>query len=269
MIKKGLKTFKIFSLDLISNSREDLLAFLGKAVDRGERLFLVTPNVEYVIASKNDSGFLKTLQGADLIIPDGIGLVWARKLVKKRSFGSRIWSGFLVGLKVLKGDLADELITGVGLMVEICRLAAQKNWSVYLFGGQPGVSREALVVLKKRFPGLIGWAESGPEVKGQSTVDFRPWIKKINQKKPTFLFTAFGMKKQEEFIWKNWPELRVKAAIGVGGAFDFLSGRVKRAPVWWRRSGLEWLFRLFRQPWRWRRQLALLKFIWLVLATNP
>ena len=89
-------------------------------------------------------------------------------------------------------------------------------------------------------------------------------IKGIDDTKPDLLFVAFGMGKQEKFIGDNWSELDVKLAMGVGGAFDYISGGVSRAPEWMRKSGLEWLHRLFRQPWRWRRQLRLIEFIGLV-----
>jgi len=90
-------------------------------------------------------------------------------------------------------------------------------------------------------------------------------VGKINQKKPDFLFVAFGMGKQEKFIWENWSKLDVKLAAGIGGAFDYLSGTVKRAPLWLRNAGFEWLYRLVRQPWRFSRQVSLFKFIFWVI----
>jgi N-acetylglucosaminyldiphosphoundecaprenol N-acetyl-beta-D-mannosaminyltransferase len=267
MVKKGLRTEEIFSLDLVSSSQEELLAYLGKAVGGGKRFFIVTPNPEFVIASKKEPEFLAALNKADLRIPDGIGLLWAREVLKEKSFLGRLWQGILVGGKVLGGGIAREVISGVDLMEGLCQLAARKGWSVYLLGARPGVAKRALAVLKKRYPELSGWAESGPRIKTQDAKrKTQKWVKKINQKRPTLLFVAMGMGKQERFISSNFKSLKVKLAMGVGGAFDYLAGEVPRAPVWARSMGLEWFYRLLREPWRFKRQLVLLKFIWLTLA---
>jgi len=296
MSKKLLNSVKIFSLDIFSDSISKLLTFfekeIGACLKKGneKKFFLTTPNPEFVIASKKDPSFLKTLQEANIAVPDGIGLVWAREVIKRRGCWRRFWHGLRLGLSVLKGGLADQVITGVDLMKALCQMAAKNGWSVYLLGGEPGVAKKALANLKKQFPGLSGWADSGPVAihpRGvpQATRQTRPprqtaaqhhpggvipqgwetWVAKINQKKPTFLFVALAMKKQEAFIWQNWSRLKVNLAMGVGGAFDYLSGEIQRAPASWQRLGLEWLYRLIRQPWRIKRQLALLAFIKLVL----
>lgn len=145
-------------------------------------------------------------------------------------------------------------------------MAAKKNWTVYLLGGYPGVAKKTLKVLKRKYPGLKGWAGPGPKISNKKfrIISSEFWLNKINQKKPDLLFVAFGMGKQEKFIADNWKKLDVKLAIGVGGAFDYLSGEVPRAPQWMRKIGFEWFYRLIREPWRWRRQLALLKFAGLI-----
>ena len=85
-------------------------------------------------------------------------------------------------------------------------------------------------------------------------------VAKINQNKTDLLFVAFGMGKQEKFIFENWPLLKVKVAIGIGGAFNYLSGEAKRPPEWVQNLGLEWFYRLFKQPWRFKRQINVFKF---------
>lgn len=269
MTKKGLKPAKIFSLEVVGNQKDELLAFLGEAILAKKRFWLATPNPEFVIASKSDLGFLAVLKGADFLIPDGIGLVWAREVLKEKGFLKRLWRGFLTGGEVLLGRFSNEMISGTDLMEDLCGLAAKKGWSVYLLGGQPGVAKAAFENLKRKYPGLKGWAASGPIVKGKmiEISDQRKWVKEINRKGPQILLVGMGMEKQERFIFDNWRELKVNLAMGVGGAFDYFSGRVKRAPKLWRRMGLEWLWRLFCQPWRAKRQGALLKFIWLVLRS--
>lgn len=162
----------------------------------------------------------------------------------------------------IKKEVIKERISGTDLMEQLCREAARHNWAVYFLGGQSDVAKKALVNLKKRYLGLRGWAEAGPRlgtpgVAGWTLPEWREktktWTVKINRKKPDLLFVAFGMGRQEKFLWDNWNELKVKLAMGVGGAFDYLSGEIPRAPSWMRKIGFEWFYRLLRQPQRWRR----------------
>lgn len=251
MLKKELDMVKIASQTLTGTSEKRLLEFLTSRIAQGKKTFVVTPNPEFFVFARHNPWFEAILKKADLAIPDGIGLVWASRFL---------------------GQPIKERISGTDLMEKLCRKAAKKKWSVYLLGGEAGVAKKTLVVLKKRYPGLQGWAESGPELE-LVTDHLSPItekkiakiIQEINTKEPDLLFVAFGMGKQEKFITDNWGKLKVTLAMGVGGAFDYLSGQVPRAPEWVRKAGLEWLFRLFRQPWRWKRQLRLIEFVWLVL----
>lgn len=265
MIEKDRYTKKICNFDLIITNKEQLLIGLEKAVSRGEQLWAVTLNPEFVIASKKDTAFEKDLQEADLLLPDGIGLLWAAEVVGKSGFFSRVFAGLGTGVKVLTGQFSDRIISGTDLMDDLCRLGANKGWPVYFFGAGKGTAQKALLVLKEKYPGLRGWADDGPEVDDWSKTDENYWVEKINRKKPVLLFVAFGMKKQEQFISRNRRQLNANFVMGVGGAFDYWSGRIKRAPRVWRRAGLEWFYRLLNQPWRLKRQLALLRFVFSVL----
>jgi N-acetylglucosaminyldiphosphoundecaprenol N-acetyl-beta-D-mannosaminyltransferase len=245
MSKLGLNTTTIAGISLVGSSQDQLLAVLEEKINFRHKLFLVTPNPEFVVFAETNPWFKTILKKADLAIPDGTGLLWASKILDK-------------SLK--------ERISGIDLMADLCRLAAKNGWTVYLLGGWSGVAKKALAVLKKRYPGLKGWAESGPVMSLESRVKSHQfWVKKINQKNPDLLFVGLGMGKQEKFIAANWNKLNVRLAMGVGGAFDYLSGEISRAPKWMRDGGFEWLYRLIREPWRWRRQLALLKFVGLVI----
>jgi len=251
MSKKELNRVKIVGQTLISTSEKRLLAFLASKIAGGEKVFVVTPNPEFLVFARHNPWFEAILKKADMAIPDGVGLVWASRFL---------------------GQPIKERISGTDLMEKLCHQAARKKWSVYLIGGQPGVAEKTLAVLKKRYPRLKGWAKSGPELElingewsPKTKEEMAKAVKEINAQKPDLLFVAFGMGKQEKFIADNWNKLKVKLAMGVGGAFDYLSGRVPRAPNWVRNAGLEWFYRLFRQPWRWKRQLRLLEFVWLVV----
>lgn len=141
--------------------------------------------------------------------------------------------------------------TGVDLMEALCQKASKSGWKIRLIGGKDGVAGRTSEKLKEKYPGLeVVYAENGLEVNSD------------------LLFVAFGMGKQEKFIYENLDKLPTKVAMGVGGAFDYISGNVKRAPIWMRQLGLEWLFRLIIQPWRIKRQVNLFKFIFLIIF-NP
>lgn len=247
MLKKGLDTAKIDSLNLVSTSKKRLLEFLTSRIAQSRKTFVVTPNPEFFVFARHNPWFEAILEKADLAIPDGAGLIWASRIL---------------------GQPIKERISGIDLMEKLCQEATKRDWSVYLLGGSPGVADAAAAKLKINPPAggskLKIWAESGPELELEAK-DTSEWIRKINQRKPTFLFVAFGMGKQEKFIWDNWDKLNVKLAMGVGGAFDYISGQIPRAPKWIQKAGLEWLFRLIHEPWRLKRQLRLIEFIWLVL----
>lgn len=251
MSKKVLSKAKIADLTLISTPEKRLLVFLESRIVENKKTFVTTPNPEFLVFAGHNPWFKSILKKADVAIPDGVGFVWASRVLNQP---------------------IKERISGTDLMEKLCQKAAKKKWSVYLIGGQLEVAKEALAVLKKRYPGLRGWAKTGPKLelmKGnwspEAKKEVKRIVKEINVKKPDLLFVAFGMGKQEKFIWENWDKLKVKLGMGVGGAFDYISKQVPRAPKWLRNLGLEWLYRLFHQPWRWKRQLRLIEFVWLVI----
>lgn len=145
-------------------------------------------------------------------------------------------------------DVIKERVAGVDLMTDLCRVCEEKALTVGLIGGAEKIADRTAECLRKKFPKLKIkiWETTGVDV----------------------LFVALGMGKQEKWIWENREKLRkegVRLAMGVGGAFDYISGAVPRAPKFIRDRGLEWLFRLVRQPWRLKRQLRLLEFVYLIL----
>lgn len=202
---------------------------------KGGKRYIVTPNPEFIVRAQNDQEFMEILNKANLAIPDGVGLKLAG--VKNR-------------------------IAGVDLMEKLCEIASQKGLSVGLLGGKDNVAKLTAQKLAEKYPSLkISFAEDGGEVDEQGDLSSSSGRKKMD-----ILFVAFGPPKQEKWIAKNLKNIPVKVAMGVGGAFDFLSGKIPRAPERIRNLGLEWLFRLTVEPWRIKRQLALVKFVWLVLT---
>jgi len=250
MSEKELDIVKIVGLNLIGTSEKRLLDYLTARIIKGKKTFVVTPNPEFIVFARHNPWFKLILDKADVAIPDGIGLVWAGKILKQP---------------------IKERISGTDLMEKLCQEAAKKGWKVYLLGGKLGVAKKTLAVLKKRYSGLRGWAEAGPKLNLSPITyhlspkqEIRKIVRRINLRKSDFLFIALGMGKQEKFIYDNWDKLDVKLAMGVGGAFDYVSGKAPRAPKWVQKMGLEWLFRLVHEPWRWKRQLRVIEFAWLV-----
>lgn len=199
---------------------------------------IVTVNPEFIITALHDKEFREILNKSDLAVPDGIGVILASKILGKPLM---------------------ERVTGSDLVPAIAKLASKKGYSIYFLGGKPGVAKKTASILKKKYPGLrIAGTESG------TPYDLKI-IEHIRRKKPDVLFVAFGHPKQEKWIYKYKQRLNVPVSIGVGGAFDFITGIVPRAPLFIQKAGLEWLFRLIKQPWRIKRQKVLPVFVYLVL----
>lgn len=204
---------------------------------------VVTLNPEYVMRAGGQPELLRIINGCDLCVPDGMGIVWASRLLGKPLEGR---------------------VTGTGLLPEIARVCDERKFGIFLLGGGPGVADQTSAILTRRFPGLkIAGASSNDPEDGARTV------KEINESGAAVLAVAYGCPKQDLWIDRYRGELTgVKVAIGVGGAFDFISGKIPRAPRFMRRAGLEWLFRLWLEPRRARRMLALPRFAALVLLSR-
>lgn len=199
--------------------------------------YAVTPNSEFIVTAQKDAKFKDILNKADLAVPDGFGLHLA-----------------------LPPFTLKERICGVDFMEEICRLAAASRRKVFLLGGRDEVAETAILNLRKKHPNLIAASCEEHENCGEAILNFQPEI----------LFVALGHPKQEKWIYENLKRFpSVKIAMGVGGAFDFLSGKVRRAPVAMRKLGLEWLWRLMIEPKRAKRIFnAVIVFPWLVARSK-
>ncbi|HCE30864.1 MAG: Glycosyl transferase, WecB/TagA/CpsF family [Candidatus Daviesbacteria bacterium GW2011_GWB1_39_5] len=229
--------------------------------------YIVTPNLEFILAAQKDLEFKQILNKADLSIPDSSSLGFSYWLLKRKYWERLIlWPLFFVPLKQL---IQFDRVSGTDLMDALCKLSAEKGFVTGFLGGQGKVAKRCAECLQKKYPKLkIAFAESGGEINrnGNMTADCRlPTTVEDGSLKPVdLLFVAFGHIKQEKWIDNNLDKIPVRVAIGVGGAFDYLSASVPRAPKVLRKLGFEWLFRLMIQPWRLKRQLALLKYLWLL-----
>lgn len=205
---------------------------------------ITTTNPEFVMMAQKDAAFRHILQEADLCIPDGIGLIYASH-----------W---------LRTPLP-ERVPGSELVYHLARLAAANRWRLFLLGAAPGVAEEAAAVFQAHNPTL---AIAGTYAGSPGTAENEAIVRRINQSRAHLLFVAYGAPRQDKWIARNRHALQtVRVAIGVGGALDFVSGRAVRAPHWLQKLGLEWLHRLYHEPWRWRRMLALPHFAIKVLLS--
>lgn len=204
---------------------------------------VVTVNPEFVMMARQDPAFRHILQRADLATADGVGITLAARLN-----GSRI----------------HQRLTGVDLTHLLAGMARPRP-RLFLLGSGPGVAAEAAEQLRKESPDVMiqGVFSGSPDKR-----DLPEILHRIRESGADTLLVAFGAPEQDKWIDRHRQDLAaygIVIAIGVGGTFDYLSGRVPRAPRLIRRVGFEWLYRLIRQPWRWRRQLALPRFVALVV----
>ncbi|MEK6878758.1 MAG: WecB/TagA/CpsF family glycosyltransferase, partial [Nanoarchaeota archaeon] len=236
--------------------------------------YIVTPNIEFIIASKRDSEFRKILNRADLAIADSSRLGWADFQLNSENYITKIltWPLF-----ILPRFFKFPVLTGVDLMEELISISNEKGYTIGLIGGKNNLAEKLKKCLLTKYPDLkVVFANSDIEVNNLGDTTYKIDSEKISSTKAKenaqnitkdidILFVAFGQIKQEKWIYKNLPKLNTKIMMGVGGAFDYLSGEVTRAPWILRTLGFEWLFRLIIQPWRITRFGSLVEFIFLVL----
>jgi len=231
--KKSGNKAKILGVRVDSTSLDKVLKEITRRIKRKKKTVIFTPNPEFLVYAAKNPKFKEILNSADISLPDGIGLVWAAKIL-----------GYPLKHRVPGADLVEKLLV----------LANEKHWRIAIAGARRGVAKERRQqreILQKKYPGA-------------EIVILEDVVCKKKQKWE-IIFVCQGMGKQEEWILENLNKISAVVFIGVGGSLDFLTGFAPRAPFFIRKIGFEWLFRLLIQPWRWRRQLALVKFVWLVI----
>lgn len=198
---------------------------------------VITLNAEIAFQAQKDEKLRSLINGADLVTPDGIGVIWG---------GRQLGYDF------------PERVTGIDLMVSLCRKAADIGWKVFLFGAAPGVAEAAAQSLAKQFPGLVVVGCRHGYFNDDESVGI---AREIAALRPDILFVALGAPKQEYWIREQQEVLKIPLCMGVGGSFDVIAGVKSRAPGWAIRLNLEWLYRLLAEPSRWKRQLALPRYV--------
>ena len=202
---------------------------------------IVTLNAEMLVAAHEDPALGQILNAANLNVADSVGVMLAARLL---------------GLRLR------ERVTGSDGIYRLATHCAQRGYRPFFLGAAPGVADVVAERLVAANPGL---EVAGAYVGSPSPKDEDDIIDRVRATAPDLLFVAYGVPVEEKWIARNQERLGVPVMVGVGGSFDFVAGLTKRAPLWMRRMGLEWLHRLIHEPWRWRRQLALPRFVLLVL----
>ncbi|MBO8165427.1 MAG: WecB/TagA/CpsF family glycosyltransferase [Brevibacillus sp.] len=235
-----MQVANILGIPFRTRGFEETVAYLTDRIEAGQRTHVVTANPEVVMAAQGNLRFKAVLDQA-YVVPDGIGIVYAAR-----------W---------LNHPLR-ERVTGVELMTALMEQADARGWRVYLLGAAAEVVEKTAAVLSARYPQaqLVGWRHGYFDQTEEKAI-----VEDIASKRPDLLFVALGAPRQDEWINTHWDKMNVPLAMGVGGSFDVLAGVVKRAPLIWQKLHLEWLYRLLKQPSRWRRQLAIPMFVAAVL----
>jgi N-acetylglucosaminyldiphosphoundecaprenol N-acetyl-beta-D-mannosaminyltransferase len=163
----------------------------------------------------------------------------------------------------MRGKRLRERVAGSDLVPRLSAEAANRGWRIFFLGAAPGVAEKTADILSKRNPGLqvVGCYAGSPALDEEDDI-----VERVRASRADILLVAYGAPKQDLWLDRNLARTGATVGIGVGGSFDFIAGVSRRAPRWVQRLGLEWLDRLIREPWRWRRQVVLPHFVWLVLA---
>ncbi len=230
------------AVDVVTLS--DTLGLIDSFVAEGTPHQVITANALMILAAQSNPELMDAFSAADLVVPDSAGVDWAARRL---------------------GRPLPQKVPGVELVEHLCRRATAKGWNVYFLGAAPGVAAQTSVELRRNNPGLrVSGAVSG-YFSEQQEADV---IRNVVEASPDLLFVALNVPRQEIWLRANLPRLKAKVVIGVGGSFDVISGRLRRAPRWMQMAGLEWLYRLCQEPRRIGRMLGLPVFAWKVLRAR-
>ena len=225
-------------------SMQEAVAWLLQRIKDNKKTQVVTANAEIIMMGLQDPRYLDLLQKTDLVLADGDGTVWAGRTL---------------------GYTVPERVAGFDLFVQLLKQAAKTGETIYLFGAAPGIAEAAKAKAEEIAPGvkIVGTRNGYFKEEESGAI-----IDEINRSGAQILFAALGAPKQEYWLDSHRDELKPPVRVGLGGSFDVLAGKMERAPKWMQEASLEWLFRLYKQPSRFGRMLALPKFVLEVLGTK-
>jgi N-acetylglucosaminyldiphosphoundecaprenol N-acetyl-beta-D-mannosaminyltransferase len=223
---------------------QEAVAVIAGYVKDGQPHHIVTADASMVVLARQDDDLKKIVMAADLVTPDGAGILWASKLL---------------------GKPIPNKVSGVDIVDQMCRLSNSTGIRLFFLGGAPTIAAIAADKFRAKYPkvSIVGARDGYFSPNEEESV-----LREIMDKKPDVLFVAFGIPKQEKFIQRYKLHLNVPVSIGVGGSFDVYSGQVQRAPVWMQNAGLEWIFRLYQNPKKIGKVMTLPKFAVFAIMTK-
>ena len=227
---------EIFNIPFINMKKEDILKILEQRVAENKKTYVVTANAEIVMYAKENVSYFNIITKADYIVPDGIGVVKGAQILKKE---------------------IKERVPGIELMVDLLKIANKFNQKIYFYGAKNEVIEKMIERIKSDYPNIniVGYSNGYINDEDNKITD------EIINLEPDYVFVAKGAPLQDEWINKVIQKTNKGLFMGVGGSFDVLAGEVKRAPKIWQKLNLEWLYRIAGDPKRWKRSMALPKFV--------
>lgn len=240
-----LPVVRLFSVPVCRLGMDDTVQYIADSIRSGGKPHqVITANPIMLMAALDDAGYMSVMKQAELIVPDGTGAVWAARYV---------------------GKPVAERVAGFDLLHRLLARASVEGWRVYVLGASSETVNEAYSRLRSQYPSVAfvgcrdGYFGAGEDARV---------IEEIKEAAPDLLFVARSADKQEPWIARYKSELGVPVMMGVGGSFDVIAGKLKRAPGWVQRLRLEWLYRLLQEPWRYKRMLVLPIFVWKVVVNR-
>lgn len=225
-----MSRIKFLNIEIDNLSMQESIDYIDKLIQNKKPSYLVTPNVDHIVKLEKDKEFMEVYDNADLILTDGMPLIWISKILKTP---------------------IKEKVSGSDIFPEICKLAVKKDYSIFLLGAAEGVAVKAANNLKNKYEGLNILGTFSPSYGFENDeVEIRYIIKKISEAKPDILAVGLGAPKQEKFIYKYKDELNVPISLAIGASIDFEAGNIKRAPLYMQKTGLEWFYRFIKEPRR-------------------
>ena len=239
-----IPTVSLFGVDVSKMDMSTTVAYLSDVIQTRTPHQVITVNPIIMMNGLDQPAFMSILKRADLIVPDGTGVVWAAQHM---------------------GNPVAERVTGFDLVHQLMEVGSQRGWKVFLLGASPETIQQAHQRLAQQYPSiqLVGYRDGFFGEAEDAEV-----IAMIRAANPDILFVGRSTNTQEPWIDRYRAELNIPVMMGVGGSFDVISGNLKRAPQIFQKLQLEWLFRLIRQPWRYKRMLDLPRFAWRVLRNS-
>jgi N-acetylglucosaminyldiphosphoundecaprenol N-acetyl-beta-D-mannosaminyltransferase len=231
------KEISLFGVKINNLTIKSAAAMIDSYIKTGKPHFIATPNPEIIMTAQNDRALKKIINSADLCIPDGMGVLAASKIL---------------GMPLI------ERVTGIDLMMEVLKGAKENGYRVFLLGSSYGVAESAA----NNLPGIN---IEGTHHGYFDDTNEKEVLEQIKHSRRDILFVGLGAPRQEFWAAKHYQDLGVPVTMVIGGSLDAISGRVKRAPVVFQKLGIEWLYRLAKEPKRWKRQLKLVEFMLMVV----